>query len=147
VPIHIPALRERRSDILPLSDHFLTLFNKKYHARKCFDQDVKHLFYAYNWPGNVRELSNLIERLVLTLPVDTVTKDVLPVEYQSTSKLANSRSSLKAALENVEREILSHALRKHKTTYELADHLATSQATIVRKLKKYKLTINDSKMN
>jgi PAS domain S-box-containing protein len=147
VPIHIPPLRERRSDILPLSDHFLTLFNKKYHARKCFDQDVKHLFYAYNWPGNVRELSNLIERLVLTLPVDTVTKDVLPVEYQSTSKLANSRSSLKAALENVEREILSHALRKHKTTYELADHLATSQATIVRKLKKYKLTINDSKMN
>jgi PAS domain S-box-containing protein len=147
VPIHIPPLRERRSDILPLADYFLTLFNKKYHTQKKYDQDVKHYFYNYYWPGNVRELSNLIERLVLTLPVDTLTKEVLPLEYQGVSHSTKSGGSLKETVENSEREVLTQALKHHKTTYELADYLATSQATIVRKLKKYNLTANDSKLN
>ncbi|HSU79806.1 MAG TPA: sigma 54-interacting transcriptional regulator [Candidatus Angelobacter sp.] len=147
VPIHIPPLRKRRADILPLVVYFLSFFNKKYHARKWLDDDVQHLFYSNPWPGNVRELSNVIERLVLTLPRDRVTREDLPAEYQKPTEIPIKGESLKAAIENVERNLLTQALNHYKTTYELADHLSTSQATIVRKLKKYNLNSNDSKMN
>lgn len=147
VPILIPPLRDRRADLLPLVNYFLTFFNKKYHARKELDQGVVQLFNSYHWPGNVRELSNLIERLVLTLPDNRVTREDLPLEYQRAEPLHERKGSLKAVLESVERDLLMQAVKDYHTTYELADYLETSQATIVRKLKKYKLAICDSKMN
>lgn len=141
LPISIPPLRERREDILPLVQSILQKVINTYGISKEFDQNIKNFFYNYNWPGNVRELSNLVERLVITVPSNFITLVDLPEEYQDKVPVAIEEMTLKEAAENAEREILSVAVQKFKNTYELAEGLGSSQATIVRKLKKYNLTI------
>ncbi|MBU8878014.1 sigma 54-interacting transcriptional regulator [Bacillus sp. FJAT-29790] len=144
LPISIPPLRERREDILPLVQSFLQKVTEKYGISKEFDRNLKNFFYHYNWPGNVRELSNLVERLVITVPNNFITASDLPEEYKDKKEVPAAyikEMTLKEAAEDAEREILSVAVQKFKNTYELAEGLGTSQATIVRKLKKYNLTI------
>ncbi|MFA8438790.1 sigma-54 interaction domain-containing protein [Pueribacillus sp. YX66] len=144
IPIHVPPLRERRDDILPLVQHFLEKTNEKYNFKKEFNHELNEFFYYYSWPGNVRELANLIERLVLTTGNDLITIDDLPVEYQKSEETEFALSdivSLKDAVELAEVQVLQAACKKYRTTYEIAKALRTSQATIVRKLKKYNLTI------
>lgn len=66
VPFHIPPLRERRDDILPLARHFSNHFSRKYkHRALHFDPEAENQLKKYDWPGNVRELENIIERAVL----------------------------------------------------------------------------------
>ncbi|WP_342514701.1 sigma 54-interacting transcriptional regulator [Sporosarcina sp. FSL K6-1522] len=144
LPISIPPLRERREDILPLVQSFLHEITERYGIQKEFDHNLKNFFYHYNWPGNVRELSNLVERLVLTVPKSFITASDLPEEYRDKKEVPVAyikEMTLKEAAEFAEKEVLSVAIQKFKNTYELAEGLGTSQATIVRKLKKYNLTI------
>jgi TyrR family helix-turn-helix protein len=162
VPIHIPPLRERRDDILPFVQSFLNQANYKYHIAKDFDRELREFFFYYDWPGNVREVSNLVERLVLTVPTKRVTYDDLPHEYRGGSATTKQTSSapdvppprfetLKEATERAEREVLARAVKTYTSTYQIARALETSQATIVRKLRRYGLVIadinGDSKMN
>ncbi|WP_066399492.1 sigma-54 interaction domain-containing protein [Neobacillus mesonae] len=70
VPIHIPPLRERREDLLPLILHFTDEFNRKFSKRKVFSQEAIKHFYSYSWPGNIRELRNIIERLIVMADAD-----------------------------------------------------------------------------
>ncbi len=66
VPFHIPPLRKRREDILPLANHFLNHFSRKYNRRGLhLDSKAEKQLEKYDWPGNVRELENIIERGVL----------------------------------------------------------------------------------
>ncbi|MFS8630180.1 MAG: sigma 54-interacting transcriptional regulator, partial [Bacillales bacterium] len=151
VPIHIPPLRERRDDILPLVYHYLARYNEKYKVSKDFDRELKNFFYYYHWPGNVRELSNLIERLILTVPHQLLTVHDLPEEYKKhldDDSEKDEEISLKEAVEREEKKLLQKAVKKYRTTYEIAEKLKTSQSTIVRKLQKYNLSIeNNSLMN
>ncbi|MBS4192366.1 sigma 54-interacting transcriptional regulator [Bacillus sp. FJAT-49705] len=142
IPISIPPLRERRQDILPLVQYFLKKFNEKYHISKEFDRGLKEFLYHYPWPGNVRELSNMVERLILTVPAQTLTAEDLPFEYQKREEVpvhCTGGMTLKEAAEIAEREILALALQKYDSTYKMAEELGTSQSTIVRKLQKYNL--------
>ncbi|NRV88083.1 PAS domain S-box-containing protein [Clostridium beijerinckii] len=63
IPLYIPPLRERKHDILPLINFFLTQLNKKYNFNKIFASDALNCMYEYNWPGNVRELKILLREL------------------------------------------------------------------------------------
>ncbi|MBD3337187.1 MAG: response regulator [Candidatus Eisenbacteria bacterium] len=66
VSIHLPPLRERGQDILLLTEHFLDLFNQKFHKSfRGISQEAQDVLLRYRWPGNVRELKNLLERIVL----------------------------------------------------------------------------------
>lgn len=66
IPIHMPALRERKSDIPALIEYFVKRFNTEKKRNVKFDRpEVMDLLMRYDWPGNVRELENLIERLVV----------------------------------------------------------------------------------
>jgi DNA-binding NtrC family response regulator len=66
VPLKMPALRERRQDIIPLVDHFLTRFGKKVGKRFTgVSPEMMRQLQAYSWPGNVRELQNVIERATI----------------------------------------------------------------------------------
>ena len=72
IPIHIPPLRERAEDILPLAEHFLDQFCVQNHkAKKTLTKGAQEKLLAYHWPGNVRELANIIERTVV-LDFDSV---------------------------------------------------------------------------
>jgi DNA-binding NtrC family response regulator len=82
VPIELPPLRDRREDILPLSQHFIQKYNDE-NAREVSDQvgpEVLALLEAYSWPGNVRELENAVERAVVIAPGNEITKECLRPE-------------------------------------------------------------------
>ncbi|WP_085993049.1 sigma-54 interaction domain-containing protein [Oceanobacillus senegalensis] len=145
IPIKIPPLRERRSDILSLVQLFLNQVNDKYNLSKEIDYEMKEFFLTYDWPGNIRELSNLIERLVVTTRDDFIRTDNLPLEYLHTNNAPlNKIVSLKDAVEIAEKNVISLAAEKYNNTYEIAEALDTSQPTIVRKLKKYNINISSN---
>jgi Nif-specific regulatory protein len=65
IPIFLPPLRDRREDVIPLTEYFLDRFNKEHGKNISFSPDVLDLLLEYRWPGNVRELENLVERAVV----------------------------------------------------------------------------------
>ncbi|MFE4706468.1 sigma-54 interaction domain-containing protein [Peribacillus simplex] len=145
IPITIPPLRERREDILALTDLFLTKANEQYKFSKEIDSRLKEYFYQHDWPGNVRELINIVERLVVLTDNQILSINDLPEEYQPENRNQpnlNATLTLKEAVERAEKEILTKAAQTYQTTYEIAEALDSSQATIVRKLKKYRLKVS-----
>ncbi|MEI2472806.1 sigma 54-interacting transcriptional regulator, partial [Peribacillus frigoritolerans] len=140
IPITIPPLRERREDILALTDLFLTKANEQYKFSKEIDSRLKEYFYQHDWPGNVRELINIVERLVVLTDNRILSINDLPEEYQPENRNQPNLNAitLKEAVERAEKEILTKAAQTYQTTYEIAEALESSQATIVRKLKKYR---------
>ncbi len=84
VPIELPPLRERREDILPLTQHFIAKYAAE-NGREISDAvrpDVLALLEAYHYPGNVRELENVIERAIVIAPGDEITVDCLRPEVR-----------------------------------------------------------------
>ena len=78
-PIHVPPLRDRKDDVLPLADFFLQKFNKKLaKAVKGIASSAQDKLVAYPWPGNVRELENALEAMVLLCKTELLTMDYLP---------------------------------------------------------------------
>ena len=143
VPITIPPLRERTSDIITLIDYFVNYFSEKYHRQRTVDEAVVHQLLIQEWKGNVRELMNVIERLIVTSSKQLIEMENLPGQYiqQSghLSGFAHEGQSLTAILEAVEEQVLKKARDKHKTTTQMAQSLGISQPSVVRKLKKYKI--------
>ena len=81
IALRIPALRERREDILPLVKHFVDKYNEDFHKTiRKMSKEVEHFFMAYDWPGNVRELKNVIERAMILGEGDTLLLEHLPME-------------------------------------------------------------------
>ena len=150
IPIDIPALRDRKEDIYHLVHYYLTHFNEKYHTNKVLSVSTIDVLQQYDWPGNVRELENLIERLIVTCDQQTIHPIDLPFIHQNKTtemELDNNvlesfeqqGMTLKEHIQHVEKEWLQRAYRQYKTTYEMADYLGISQATVVRRLKKYQI--------
>src|SRR5699024_10484296 len=96
IPFTILPLKERRDDILALTQLFLKQANDKYEMTKQLDYELKDFFYSCNWPGTIRELSNLIVRLVVTTPNETIGMSNLPPEYhESNNTTITTNFSLK----------------------------------------------------
>jgi PAS domain S-box-containing protein len=145
VPVHIPSLRDRKEDILPLIESIREKFNEKYELSKKIDRTLKEFFYHYEWPGNVRELANLVERMMLTVPANELSFHDLPEEYKQNNChwFEETILPLKESVEQAEKHTLSLAAQKWNTTYEIAEQLKTSQATVVRKLQKYNIKLQE----
>jgi len=112
-PIHIPPLRDRKSDIILLCDHFIEKYNKRNHREiKRITSATIDLLMSYHWPGNVRELENCIERAVLLSSDNVIHGYHLPPSLQS-AESSNTQfdSTLQNALEEFERELLADALK------------------------------------
>lgn len=143
VPMYIPPLRQRQKDLLPLIHHYLDLFNSQYQCHKEISIEALDFLQQYSWPGNIRELRNIIERLVVTTPHDTIHINDLPEEIKPTRTeqflLSDTILPLKKAVDMLERELITKALKRYKTTRKTAEMLEVSQATIVQKMKKWEL--------
>jgi Nif-specific regulatory protein len=119
-PIHLPPLRERRSDIMLLADHFVQKYNARYgKSIKRISTAAINMMMAYHWPGNVRELENCIERAVLTSGDDVIHGYALPPSLQTadetnTGLLPREGANLKDMVHAYEREIIIDALKKHR---------------------------------
>jgi len=80
VPIHVPSLRSRRSDIPPLAMSFLRHFMERHSKRIAISQEAFEFLRQYDWPGNVRELENTLERaVVLATDGQTLSSEDIPV--------------------------------------------------------------------
>ncbi|WP_078593964.1 sigma-54 interaction domain-containing protein [Evansella clarkii] len=135
VPLHIPPLRERKEDILPLVEHFLQHFNEMHGRQVRFSPKVVQVFIDYEWKGNVRELENMVERLVVTNEGTVGVRD-LPVSFTEQKPSGEGRS-LPETLEEVERTMIQEAYKEYKSTYKVAEALGISQSSAARRVKKY----------
>ena len=142
VPINVPALRERPADIIPLIQMNIARCNRELGETKSISPDALSILLKYPWPGNIRELQNIIERLVITTSHNVITEDDIFIfikEAAEDNQINYADTSLAAALERAEKEILSRALENYKSTRAIARVLKVSQPTVVRKLNKYGL--------
>ena len=142
VPINVPALRERPADIIPLIQMNIARCNRELGETKSISPVALSILLKYPWPGNIRELQNIIERLVITTSHNVITEDDIFIfikEAAEDNQINYADTTLAAALERAEKEILSRALENYKSTRAIARVLKVSQPTIVRKLNKYGL--------
>jgi DNA-binding NtrC family response regulator len=80
LPIHIPPLRERRDEILPLARYFLKMLGRQYRiSGRSLSESAREALFRYHWPGNVRELRHVIERVLLSAPGERIDAGDLPV--------------------------------------------------------------------
>jgi len=144
VPVQIPPLRDRRSDIVPLVNYFCEKYYKKYGIRKQFSPEVLKIFYEYHWPGNIRELENIVERMVVTAPETVITPKHLPeslryvVKNTSAKVVVQGVLPFKEALLEMESQLINEALNLYGSTYKAAKVLGIDQSTVIRKLQKIK---------
>ncbi len=112
-PIHIPALKDRKSDIMQLADHFVEKYSEKNHKNvKRISSPAIDLLMSYHWPGNVRELENCIERAVLVTSDQVIHSYHLPPSLQSAESTGTrSASTLQEALDQLEEEMIREALK------------------------------------
>jgi transcriptional regulator with GAF, ATPase, and Fis domain len=153
IPLTIPPLRDRRSDIPLLAEHFLQRFNELKRASvKGVDAAAMDCLVHYSWPGNIRELENLVERLVILKKTGTVTVADLPEKItQGRSTWAPPASAngqepelfngtgvdLVKAIELYENRLITEALRKSNgVTSKAAQLLRVNRTTLVEKLKR-----------
>ncbi|MCG8637190.1 MAG: sigma 54-interacting transcriptional regulator [Desulfobacterales bacterium] len=149
-PVHVPPLRERREDILQISQFYLKKYNKHYKQKKQFSEKCIEQLQTYDFPGNVRELKNIIKNAVVIKEKNVLTK-ILPSNTIRSSPRGRTASrpvkplhsaGLNEELMAFERKKLEQALNKHDSTRGLSEYLRISQSTVVRKLKKHGLSVD-----
>src|SRR5580698_10936131 len=106
VPIRVPSLRERPTDIRQLANYFLDDFcsRNNFHA-KTIGPDVYTLLEDYSWPGNARELRNVIERMAILTPEEVIPTSSIPIELRM-ERESGPRSTVQQARESAERDHL-----------------------------------------
>lgn len=138
IRIHIPPLRQRPEDILPLAQQFLERFCQEYNKQLSFSPRFVAFLEEYDWPGNVRQLENLMERLVITAQDPIIDVTALPLEYTGeTERLLPQIGTLEEQMDAFEGQIIRESYRRCKTTVAVAKELGISQATAARKIAKY----------
>ncbi|HNX52297.1 MAG TPA: sigma 54-interacting transcriptional regulator [Pontiellaceae bacterium] len=151
-PIILPPLRERRSDIMLLADHFLQKYGEMYGKNiKRISTSAINMMMAYHWPGNVRELENCLERAVLTASDEVIHGYNLPPSLQTsdetqTSIFPKDGADLKTMVESYEKEIIIDALKKHRgNAAATARYLNTTQRIINYRIQKLGVNPDDYK--
>lgn len=146
VPIHLPPLRERRSDIPLLIQHFLEKINRKRPEGPVrISEEAMVQLWEYDWPGNVRELENILERLIILSDTDTIDVDHLPANVRSfvSSKrvpaptMSEEGLDFNRAVEAFENRLISEALRRTRGNKQAAARLlGLKRTTLVAKLRR-----------
>ncbi len=144
--LFIPPLRERPEDITPLMHRFLALFNEKYRASASFSPEAIRLMTRYDWPGNVRELENIVERLVITRGSETITPDLLPEAIRGDSAPHPEVSdTYRRERDRFEEQFWKALAARYRTTRQIAAAAGVTHATVVNKLRRYKVRTSDKK--
>jgi DNA-binding NtrC family response regulator len=121
IPIKLPPLRERRDDILPLAEFFISQFNREFHKNvQGISRMAQKILLEYSWPGNIRELRNVIERSIILECEDQLLVENLPRELVAQS-VGDNIGPLNFQLppegvniEDIERELIRQALEMAK---------------------------------
>jgi len=134
VVIHLPPLRERTEDILPLAHHYLELYAHKYQRDVSgFDASACRTMTAYGWPGNIRELSHAIERAVLMTRAQRIADADLAL-----GRVPASGTIDEMTLEQAERLFIEKVVARHGgDVQKAAEQLGMSRSTLYRRLQQF----------
>lgn len=150
-PIYLPALRNRKCDIIPLAEHFLQKYNAIHNKSVSrISTTAINMLNSYYWPGNVRELENSVEYAVLNTSDNVISGYNLPPSLQ-TDMTAHSAASFPAddnentdyetLVDNFEKELITNALKRNKgNASAAAKYLKTTPRIILYKIKKLHIT-------
>jgi DNA-binding NtrC family response regulator len=150
-PLVLPPLRDRKSDILVLSEFFLKKFSTELgKADLRFSKTALKLLYEYPWPGNVRELENAMQRAVVMAEGQIISEHELPLALQAfdskiaageTSKFFDTNTPV-VPLEQVKEMSIRNALKSTSgNIMEAAKKLKVGRATLYRLMRKYKIEV------
>jgi two-component system nitrogen regulation response regulator NtrX len=143
IPISVPPLRDRDSDIPLLADHFMIEFAREYGRRaKRLDPGAATGLRSYRWPGNVRELRNVIERLMIMVPGDTIgLADLAFLEgggVAAADQPGTPALPLHEARERFERDYILRALAaQNGNISRTADALGVERSNLYRKMRAF----------
>ncbi len=141
VPLDIKPLKEHKADILPIAEHYLDLYTKRYKSKvRCLSEEAKKSLLSYKWPGNVRELRNTIERLCVLSDHETV--NLSDIFYYGQGEGAKApvvdSSSGRVTLVDVEKEHIEKALSHFSFQInKTAKFLGIDRKTLRIKLRNY----------
>jgi len=143
IPIHVPALRERKDCLVPLIRHYVDHFSLLNKESRRLSRAAIDALCNYSFPGNVRELMNICERLVVMSETEVIDLVDLPVQVAGSVKTRLPEEmdwpetvTLQEALETVERNLLTKARERFRSQSRIAEVLGVNQSTIARKLKR-----------
>ncbi|RKU11968.1 hypothetical protein C6502_06960 [Candidatus Poribacteria bacterium] len=144
-PLHVPPLRERKSDIPLLATHFLS---QKLHLTdgkqiRGFQEAAMTFLTSYAWPGNVRELENRIEQAVVLVTGDWVSAADLRID--AAGKFETENKGLTELVNEYERILIVDALEGAVDQKAAADHLGIPESTLRRKMDKYSIERSQSR--
>jgi two-component system, NtrC family, nitrogen regulation response regulator NtrX len=143
IPIRTPPLRERRDDIPVLAQHFTTLFSEEHNKHlKKFSPAALRAMQDAQWRGNVRELRNMIERLVIMVPADTIDVTDLPAEFFRAAvdiiTSAMHLSTLQAFKDEAEKSFILAKLREYGwNVSKTAEAIDTPRSNLYKKIEQY----------
>lgn len=143
VPLNLPSLRNRQSDITYLINHLSAQLAAKHHldVPRYGMQTIEHC-QRYAWPGNIRELKNFCERMVILLSGKTITVDNLPLEMKASQKTKTSDSYTLPeggiVLEKLEAQLINQAMNKSQGNQSKAARLlGLTRSALLYRMKKH----------
>lgn len=154
VPITVPPLRKRKKDIIALINYFTEKYNKEFNVKKQFSEEALKYMEKQPFYGNVRELQNIVQRLIVLSNNQIINiKDVLHNINIETSLNINSQDrimiqdesdfeyeqTLQEIIDETEKTVIMKYKEKYGSTRKVAEALAVSQPTIVRKCHKHRI--------
>jgi two-component system, NtrC family, nitrogen regulation response regulator NtrX len=148
IPFEVPPLRERKQDIGLLATHFLRLFAREYGKReKALNSEARDLLLQYPWPGNVRELRNVIERMVIMVPQESIGREDLAASIRLRPQRDTGAAAgfgeemdgtLRDAKDQFEKAFILRRLREtHWNITRAAERLGVERSNLHRKMKGY----------
>ena len=143
ITLHIPSLRERRDDILPLAQQFISQYSHEFNLpERYFSREAKQALLSYSWPGNVREMLNCIRRAVVLCEGNCVGDSDLDLVVTDGDEPVVT--SLKVQRDNAECLAIKAAIKAAQGKVDLvANKLQISRATLYRLLDKHQLPRGD----
>ena len=143
IPIHLPPLRARQTDILILAEYFLQKHSKAHNQpTRLISQKARKLFMQYDWPGNVRELEYSILRAVLFAESDVILPKHLPEEIQSNNQSEAESVPVGLTMKEMEKELILKTLeRMEGNRTRTAAILGISLRSLQYKLKDYEAAV------
>jgi Nif-specific regulatory protein len=138
--IFLPALRERKTDVLLLAEHFLEKYSRQYSKQiRRISTPAIDMLMAYHWPGNVRELENWIERAVIICNEEVIYSYHFPPTLQTAEATGTQvRAPLKMAVGHYERELIIDALKSARgNASKAARLLQTTERILGYKVRAY----------
>jgi Nif-specific regulatory protein len=146
-PVVVPPLRERRSDIMLLADHFVEQYASR-HGKTIarISTPAIDMLMSYHWPGNVRELENCIERAVILSTDGVIHSYHLPPSLQAADEAGGERGKLKGMIDGIEKEILVEELKRSKGNMSKAARaLGITERIMGLRVEKYGIDLNRMK--